>query len=105
MKEAGKLLRRAERLAPSNPDVQELREQIGEATRRRADERRRRTQIERKAAEIGKRFDRGDLDGGATLLAAAVADLGEDEAWEKLAARLAALRAEVRLAGWPRAAT
>jgi serine/threonine protein kinase len=98
LKEAGKLLRRAERLAPSNPDVQELREQIGEATRRRAEERRRRTQIERKAAEIGRRFERGDLDGGATLLAAAVADLGQDEAWEKLAARLAALRAEVRLA-------
>jgi len=98
LKEAGKLLRRAERLAPASPDVQQLREQIGEATRRRAEERRRRTQIERKAAEIGRRFERGDLDGGATLLAAAMADLGVAEAWEKLAARLAALRAEVRLA-------
>ncbi len=98
LKEAGKLLRRAERLAPESPDVQELREQIGEATRRRAEERRRRTQSERKAAEIGRRLDRGDLEGGAALLAAAVADLGESETWEKLAARLAALRAEVRLA-------
>jgi serine/threonine protein kinase len=98
LKEAGKLLRRAERLAPASPDVQELREQISEATRRRAEEKRRRTQIERKANDIGKRLERGDLEGGATLLAAAVADLGEAEAWEKLEARLAALRAEVRLA-------
>ncbi|HYL05276.1 MAG TPA: protein kinase, partial [Thermoanaerobaculia bacterium] len=98
LKEAGKLLRRAERLAPASPDVQQLREEIGEATRRRAEERRRRTQIERKAAEIGRRFERGDLDGGATLLAAAIADLGEAEAWQSLEARLAALRAEVRLA-------
>jgi serine/threonine protein kinase len=98
LKEAGKLLRRAERLAPASPDVQELREQISEATRRRAEEKRRRTQIERKANEIGKRLERGDLEGGATLLAAAVADLGEAEAWEQLGARLEALRAEVRLA-------
>jgi serine/threonine protein kinase len=98
LKEAGKLLRRAERLAPASPDVQELREQISEATRRRAEERRRRSQVERKAAEIGKRLDRGDLEGGAALLAAAVADLGAAEAWEKLAARVAALRAELRLA-------
>jgi len=98
LKEAGKLLRRAERLAPASPDVQELREQIDQASRRRAEERRRATQIARKAAEIGKRLGRGDLDGGATLLAAAVEELGESEAWEKLRDRLAALRAEVRLA-------
>jgi serine/threonine-protein kinase len=98
LKEAGKLLRRAERLAPASPDVQELREQIDEASRRRAEERRRATQIGRKAAEIGKRLDRGDLDGGATLLTAAAAELGEAEAWPPLQDRLAALRAEVRLA-------
>jgi serine/threonine protein kinase len=98
LKEAGKLLRRAERLAPASPDVRELREQIDEASRRRAEERRRATQIARKAAEIGKRLDRGDLDGGATLLAAAAAELGEAEAWPPLQDRLAALRAEVRLA-------
>jgi eukaryotic-like serine/threonine-protein kinase len=98
LKEAGKLLRRAERLAPASPDVQELREQIDEASRRRAEERRRAAQIARKAAEIGKRLDRGDLDGGATLLTAAAAELGEAEAWPQLQDRLAALRAEVRLA-------
>jgi len=98
LKEAGKLLRKAERLAPASPDVRELREQIDEASRRRAEERRRATQIARKAAEIGKRLDRGDLDGGATLLAAAAAELGEAEAWPPLQDRLAALRAEVRLA-------
>lgn len=98
LKEAGKLLRRAERLAPASPDVRELREQIDEATRRRAEERRRATQIARKAAEIGKRLDRGDLEGGATLLAAAAAELGEAEAWPQLQDRLAALRAEERLA-------
>ncbi len=98
LKEAGKLLRRAERLAPASPDVRELREQIDEASRRRAEERRRAAQIARKAAEIGKRLDRGDLDGGATLLAAAAAELGEAEAWPQLQDRLAALRAEVRLA-------
>ena len=98
LKEASKLLRRAERLAPASPDVRELREQLDEASRRRAEERRRATQIARKAAEIGKRLDRGDLDGGATLLAAAAAELGEAEAWPQLQDRLAALRAEVRLA-------
>jgi eukaryotic-like serine/threonine-protein kinase len=98
LKEAGKLLRRAERLAPASPDVRELREQIDEASRRRAEERRRATQIARKSAEIGKRLDRGDLDGGATLLAAAAAELGEAEAWPQLQERLDALRAEVRLA-------
>jgi serine/threonine protein kinase len=98
LKGAGKLLRRAERLAPASPDVRELREQLDEASRRRAEERRRATQIARKAAEIGKRLDRGDLDGGATLLAAAAAELGEAEAWPPLQERLAALRAEVRLA-------
>jgi eukaryotic-like serine/threonine-protein kinase len=98
LKEAGKLLRRAERLAPASPDVRELREQIDDASRRRAEERRRAAQIARKAAEIGKRLDRGDLDGGATLLAAAAAELGEAEAWPKLQDRLAVLRAEVRLA-------
>ncbi len=98
LKEAGKLLWRAERLAPASPDVRELREQIDEASRRRAEERRRATQIARKTAEIGKRLDRGDLDGAATLLAAAVAELGEAEAWPPLQERLAALRAEVRLA-------
>ena len=98
LKEAGKLLRRAERLAPASPDVQELREQIDEASRRRAEERRRAAQIARKAAEIAKRLDRGDLDGGAGLLAAAAAELGEAEAWPKLEERLAALRAEERLA-------
>jgi serine/threonine-protein kinase len=98
LKEAGKLLRRAERLAPASPDVRELREQIDEASRRRAEERRRATQIARKAAEVGKRLDRGDLEGGASLLAAAAAELGEAEAWPKLQDRLDALRAEVRLA-------
>jgi serine/threonine-protein kinase len=98
LKEAGKLLRRAERLAPASPDVRELREQIDEASRRRAEERRRAAQIARKAAEIGKRLDRGDLDGGAALLAAAAAELGEAEAWPQLQDRLAVLRAEVRLA-------
>jgi eukaryotic-like serine/threonine-protein kinase len=98
LKEAGKLLRRAERMAPASPDVRELREQIDEASRRRAEERRRATQIARKAAEIGKRLDRGDLDGGATLLAAAAAELGEAEAWPALRDRLADLRVEMRLA-------
>jgi serine/threonine protein kinase len=98
LKEAGKLLRRAERLAPASPDVQELREEIDQASRRRAEERRRAAQIARKAAEIGKRLERGDLDGGATLLAAAVEELGEAEAWQELQDRLAALRAAVRLA-------
>lgn len=98
LKEAGKLLRRAERLAPASADVQELREQIDQASRRRAEQRRRATHIARKAAEIGKRLERGDLDGGATLLAAAAEELGESEAWEQLQDRLAALRGEVRLA-------
>jgi tRNA A-37 threonylcarbamoyl transferase component Bud32 len=98
LKEAGKLLRRAERLAPERPEVEQLREQVGELSRRRLEDRRRAAQVERKAAEIGKRLDRGDLDGGAELLAAAVAELGAEAAWSKLRERLSSLRAEMRLA-------
>jgi len=98
VKAAGRLLRRVERLAPANADVQQLRDEISEVSRRRAEERRRKVQIDRRCAEIGKRLDRGDLDGGAAQLVDAVAELGEAEVWRQLEARLAALRAETRLA-------
>jgi hypothetical protein len=75
-----------------------VREELDEASRRRGEERRRAAQVERQAAEIRQRLDRGDLEGAAALLAEAAADLRETAAWQELAARLEALRAETRLA-------
>jgi serine/threonine protein kinase len=98
LKEAGRLLRRAERLAPEDPGVGRLRQELGDASRRRTADRRRTTQIERQAAEIAKRLERGDLEGGAELLAAAAAELGEAEAWISLRDRLESLRGEMRRA-------
>ncbi len=98
VKGAGRLLRRVERLAPANADVQQLRDEISEVSRRRAEERRRKVQLDRRSAEIGKRLDRGDLDGAAAQLANAAAELGEAEIWRQLEARLGTLRAETRLA-------
>jgi serine/threonine protein kinase len=98
LKEAGRLLRRAERLAPENPDVERLRQELGDASRRRTADRRRTAQIERQAAEIAKRLERGDLEGGAELLAAAAAELGEAEAWTRLRDQLESRRGEMRRA-------
>jgi serine/threonine protein kinase len=98
LKEAGRLLRRAERLAPEDPDVQRLREEIGETSRRRTDDRRQAAQISRQAAEIAKQLERGDLEGGAERLAAAAAELGESPAWTGLRDRLESLRGEMRRA-------
>jgi serine/threonine protein kinase len=68
-------------------------------TSRRPSETRRRTpHIERHAAEIRRCLDRGDVEGGASLLAAAAAELGESAEWRDLAARIEALRGEMRLA-------
>jgi serine/threonine protein kinase len=97
-KEAGRMVRRAERLAPASSEVVELKARLDETSRRRAEERRRAPQIERRAAEIGRRLERGDLDGSAALLAAAVAELGEAEAWEGLRERIDVLRADVQRA-------
>jgi eukaryotic-like serine/threonine-protein kinase len=97
-KEAGRAARRAARMAPGDPAVLALRALLDETTRHRGEERRRTAQIERRAAEIGSRLDRGDLDGGDELLARAAADFGEAGPWPALRERLDALRAKVRLA-------
>jgi serine/threonine protein kinase len=98
LREAGKLLRRADRLAPGNAEVRQLRDEIGQASRRHVEARRRAGQAESQAAEIRRRLDRGDLEGGAALLAEAAAELGESTEWQQLAARLDVLRGEMRLA-------
>ena len=95
---AGNLLRRARRLAPDHPEVVELREQQAETARQRGAARQRAARISRRAAEIGKRLDRGDTEASTALLAAAAAELGPDPAWLELDSRLAALRAQTRLA-------
>ncbi len=95
---ASRMLRRAESLAPDAPGVRERRERMQERSRGQAAERRRTARIERRALEVGHHLERGDLDRGGELLAAAVAELGEAEAWDPLRQRLDALRAETRLA-------
>ncbi|HVR06572.1 MAG TPA: protein kinase [Thermoanaerobaculia bacterium] len=98
LKEAGKVLRRAERLAPEDAAVRQLQAEVAATSQRLEAERRRLAQIERRAAEIGKRLDRGALDEGAALLDGAVAELGEAAPWEGLRARLERLRDEARQA-------
>jgi hypothetical protein len=97
-REAVRLLRRAEFLAPAHPEVLRLRAAAAAASHRRVEERRRRAQSERRAAEIDKALDRGDVEAGAGLLAASVAELGESAAWQAPRARLAKMQDEVRLA-------
>jgi tRNA A-37 threonylcarbamoyl transferase component Bud32 len=97
-KEAGKLLRRAERMAPGDSRVQLLTAAVAEQSRRWEKARRVATLVEGKAAEVARHLDRGELEQGAALLAAAVVELGEAAAWGVLQARLERLRLEARQA-------
>jgi serine/threonine-protein kinase len=54
--------------------------------------------LERRAAEVARHLDRGDLHGSAALLASAVAELGPSPKWDELEGRLDRLRDELRLA-------
>jgi tRNA A-37 threonylcarbamoyl transferase component Bud32 len=97
-REAARLLRRAELFAPAHPEVLRLRAAAAAASHRRVEERRRRGRVERLAAEVTKALDRGDVETGAAILAAALAEMGESEAWQAPRERLAQMQDEVRLA-------
>jgi serine/threonine protein kinase len=97
-REASRMVRRAEGLAPQDPAVLHARAVLQDRPRAQATGRRRTARIERRAAEVGRHLERGDLDRGAELLAAAAAELGEADAWSGLQQRLDARRAELRLA-------
>ncbi|HVT59357.1 MAG TPA: serine/threonine-protein kinase [Thermoanaerobaculia bacterium] len=86
-------LRRARQLAPDNGEVRDLALQAETEVRQRAEQRRHAGRIERAAAAILKRLDKGDLSEAAERLLAASSRLGAAAAWDELQSRLDAAMA------------